>query len=260
MAALTVNQTLADPTSATASVNPICNGGSTALTLDGGGGGTGETIQWYAGSCGGTAAGTGNGLSVSPTTTTTYYGRYEDGAPCSYNSACASVTVTVNALPTAPNITVTRAPGISLKISIADVGATGSGTVSFSSVSGGSQGATITESGSYIFYLPESGNNNNDSLSYTTADDNCTSQSGTITVNVQVAGGAKANQIAYSAGGVTLVFAGIPGIAYDVQRSATIDFQSYTTLTTTNAPAAGVFSLTDPSPLSPSGYYRLFQH
>jgi hypothetical protein len=40
-------------------------------------------------------AGTGNGLSVSPTTTTSYYGRYEDGTPCG-NSACASVTVTVN--------------------------------------------------------------------------------------------------------------------------------------------------------------------
>src|ERR1019366_7223199 len=60
------------------------------------GGGTSETIQWYTGSCGGTAGGAGNGASVSPTTTTTYYGRYEDGAPCNYNSACATVTVTVN--------------------------------------------------------------------------------------------------------------------------------------------------------------------
>jgi hypothetical protein len=93
---VTVNAKSADPTSASASVNPICSGGSTALTLSGGGGGTGETIHWYTGSCGGTAVGTGNGLSVSPTTTTTYYGRYEDGAPCSYNSACAQVTVTVN--------------------------------------------------------------------------------------------------------------------------------------------------------------------
>ena len=55
-----------------------------------------ETIHWYSGSCGGTPVGTGNGLSVSPTVTTTYYGRYEDGAPCNYNSACASVTITVN--------------------------------------------------------------------------------------------------------------------------------------------------------------------
>jgi len=60
--------------------------------------GTARTIKWYTGSCGGTLAGTGNSLSVSPTTTTTYYGRYEDGAPCSYNSACVQVTVTVTSM------------------------------------------------------------------------------------------------------------------------------------------------------------------
>ncbi|WP_131725822.1 S-layer family protein, partial [Flavobacterium sp. Root420] len=98
---VTVNQQSADPISASASVTTICNGGSTILTLNGGGGGTGETIKWYTASCGGTLAGTGNNLSVSPITTTTYYGRYENGAPCNYNSACSSVTITVNALPTA---------------------------------------------------------------------------------------------------------------------------------------------------------------
>ncbi|QOG03322.1 autotransporter-associated beta strand repeat-containing protein [Flavobacterium sp. MDT1-60] len=98
---VTVNQESADPTSASASLTTICNGGSTTLTLNGGGGGTGETIKWYTASCGGTLAGTGNNLSVSPITTTTYYGRYENGAPCNYNSVCSSVTITVNALPTA---------------------------------------------------------------------------------------------------------------------------------------------------------------
>ena len=97
---ITVNQKSGDPTSATAGLAAICNGDSTTLTLNGGGGGTGEIIKWYTDSCGGTLAGTGNGLSVSPTTTTTYYGRYEDGTPCNYNSNCSSVTVTVNQLPT----------------------------------------------------------------------------------------------------------------------------------------------------------------
>lgn len=94
--AFIVNQKSADPTSATASLTTICNGASTTLTLNGGGGGTGEVIKWYTASCGGTPAGTGISLVVSPTTTTTYYGRYEDGTPCSYNSICASVTITVN--------------------------------------------------------------------------------------------------------------------------------------------------------------------
>ena len=96
-ATLTVNKKSADPTSATASVSTFCNGGSSILNLvGGGGGGTGEVINWYTDSCGGTLIGTGNDLLVSPTITTTYYGRYENPAPCSYNSICASVTVTVN--------------------------------------------------------------------------------------------------------------------------------------------------------------------
>src|SRR5207249_6214999 len=88
---VTVKQKSADPTSATATPSTICNGQSSTLALVGGGGGDNETIHWYSGSCGGTPVGS----TVSPTTTTTYYGRYEDGAPCSYNSACATVTVTV---------------------------------------------------------------------------------------------------------------------------------------------------------------------
>ena len=96
---VTVTAKSANPVSATASAATICAGSSTTLSLNGGGGGAGTIIAWYTGSCGGTLAGTGNNLVVTPSTTTTYYGRYEDGAPCNYTSACASITVSVNALP-----------------------------------------------------------------------------------------------------------------------------------------------------------------
>jgi hypothetical protein len=92
---LSVNSLPAGPTSATAGTADLCTGQSTALTLNGGGGGTGESIVWYSGSCGGTLAGTGNNLTVSPLATTTYYGRYETGVPCNQASACAEVTITV---------------------------------------------------------------------------------------------------------------------------------------------------------------------
>ena len=96
-ATLTVNTKSTDPTSASAVPSTICSGESVTLTLTGGGGGTSTTVKWYASGCGsGTAVATGNGASVNPTETTTYYGRYEDPAPCSYNTACASATVTVN--------------------------------------------------------------------------------------------------------------------------------------------------------------------
>jgi hypothetical protein len=99
---LTVNLKSADPTSATASAPAICIGGNSLLTLNGGGGGTGETIHWYSDAAFTTSVGLGNGYSVSPTVTTTYYGRYEDGGACNYNSTGRSVTVTLN---TAPSIT-----------------------------------------------------------------------------------------------------------------------------------------------------------
>ena len=102
---ITVNTKSADPTSAGATTTSINYGSSTALSLSGGGGGTGETIKWYTGSCGGTLAGTGNSLSVSPSTSTTYWGRYEDGSPCSYNSTCQSVAISVTNF--APTLTTT---------------------------------------------------------------------------------------------------------------------------------------------------------
>ena len=97
---VTVNARATAPTSASASVNPTC-GGATTLSVSGGSAGTGGTLKWYAGSCGGTSIGSGS-LSVSPSATTTYYGRYETAAPCSDVTACASVTVTVNARASAP--------------------------------------------------------------------------------------------------------------------------------------------------------------
>lgn len=55
-------------------------------------------IRWYSGSCGGTYAGAGPQLFVSPSSTTTYYVRVE--GECN-TSSCASQTVTVNTAPVA---------------------------------------------------------------------------------------------------------------------------------------------------------------
>ena len=99
---VTVNQLSSDPTAATASANPICSGESTDLILHGTSAGTGEVIRWYSDAGFTQLVGSGNGLTVSPLVTTTYWGRFEDPAPCNYNSPAQAVTVTVN---TAPAIT-----------------------------------------------------------------------------------------------------------------------------------------------------------
>jgi len=89
-----------DPVSAEADTTTLCadDAGNITLSLIGG---TGSNVHWYSGSCGGTAVGTGNPISIeSPSTTTTYYGRYETSCGI---SNCASVTVNVIDIPVPPS-------------------------------------------------------------------------------------------------------------------------------------------------------------
>jgi len=78
-------------------VSTICDGSSTTLTVTGGTLGTGAAIQWFTGSCGGISAGTGNSITVSPASNTTYYVRYS--GDCN-TTTCASLLITVNSLHT----------------------------------------------------------------------------------------------------------------------------------------------------------------
>jgi hypothetical protein len=97
---ITVNQKSSNPVSATASISPTCPGDPSVLTLNGPNTGTGEVVRWYTdAACTLLVAGqsgAGNNFTVNPTTTTTYWGRFENPAPCNYNSPAQSATVTVN--------------------------------------------------------------------------------------------------------------------------------------------------------------------
>jgi hypothetical protein len=98
-ASLTVNQLSTAPTAISGNT-PICNGASATLTASGGTAGDGATFQWYAGSCGGgTLLGTGASITVSPTTTTTYFVRRS--GTCN-TTTCVSASLTVNGNFTAP--------------------------------------------------------------------------------------------------------------------------------------------------------------
>jgi hypothetical protein len=93
---ITRNDPSVAPTGITGTTT-ICNGSSTTLTVLGGSAGTGAIAEWFTGSCGGTSAGTGNSITVSPTSNTTYFVRY--AGTCNTTS-CASQLVTVNPLHT----------------------------------------------------------------------------------------------------------------------------------------------------------------
>jgi hypothetical protein len=68
---------------------------STTLTLQGGSPGTNGIPQWFDGSCGGTLIGTGNSITVSPSSNTTYFVRYS--GPCN-TTDCVDVTVEIQSV------------------------------------------------------------------------------------------------------------------------------------------------------------------
>jgi hypothetical protein len=87
------------PTSITASVTTNCGPTNVNLTQVGGVLSAGASWRWYSGTCGGTPLGTGTTVNnINVTATTTFFVRAE-GGNCA-NSNCASVTITINPIPT----------------------------------------------------------------------------------------------------------------------------------------------------------------
>ncbi len=84
----------------------LCNGaGGTTLTATGGYAAPGATYQWGTGSVIGSNIIAGvsyNGYYINPTTTTTYWVRRVDGAPCNLTTNGVTLTVTVNTPSTQP--------------------------------------------------------------------------------------------------------------------------------------------------------------
>jgi hypothetical protein len=97
-ATVTVTASPTKSTTASSDRNNLCpdDGGTITLSVSDG---SGATLKWYTGSCGGTEIGPGNNLVIAaPTSTTKYYARFEG---CG-TSACDSVTVTINPAPDEP--------------------------------------------------------------------------------------------------------------------------------------------------------------
>ncbi|TAK94072.1 MAG: hypothetical protein EPO07_17265 [Verrucomicrobia bacterium] len=171
--------------------------------------------------------------------------------------------IIVNRAPTNLTQTVTRNAGASLRITksalMTSAGDPDSGdSASYDALTGtGSQGADVSEDATYIYYEPT--NSLNDTLQFRLND----TRGGTASINLNInviTGGASAGGIAQqiigSPSSVTVTFAGIPTFKYDVERAGDVSFTSPMTILTTNAPANGIFSITDNSPPSPS-FYRL---
>ncbi len=87
----------------------VCNGSSITLSVNGGSLGGNASWRWYTGSCGGTAAGTGSSITVSPSSGTTYFVRAE--GTCN-STVCVSKAIKVNTLSIAATSISTTADSI----------------------------------------------------------------------------------------------------------------------------------------------------
>jgi len=112
----------ANPTSVSSTYNILCSGASTQLTANGSAG----TVYWYTGSCGGTQITTGNPVTLTPATSTTYYARNYNNSQ--FSAGCASVNIVVNPRPT-----------------VADLQATGTGIKWYLNQTGGTALPTSTQ-------------------------------------------------------------------------------------------------------------------
>lgn len=99
-AVVTVTPGPVAPTGASADVAGYCDAAPPAQITLTAAGGSGEVLEWRAGTCDGTLVGEGSPLTIAaPAVTTTYFARWTH--PCG-STACASATVTVSPLPSAP--------------------------------------------------------------------------------------------------------------------------------------------------------------
>jgi hypothetical protein len=170
----------------------------------------------------------------------------------------------LEAQPLAGNDTISRRPGQSVKVSIAELLSNDSDVYGdalsltlpgATSVKGGS---VAIEGGWVIYSAPVS--DAPDSFTYTVSDLHEGSTTGTIWVLVEPDENQSKNVLAILPDGSDFVisFAGIPGISYTIQYSESLSPAKWLDLGGVSAGANGQFEFRDVNPGSSSRYYRTF--
>jgi hypothetical protein len=93
--------TVSVPPTGISGPNSICSGQTISLCVTGGSLAGGAIWKWYYGNCGENYLGSGNCITVSPNSTSTYFVRAEGGI-CNISTPCRSLTVNVNSSPSLP--------------------------------------------------------------------------------------------------------------------------------------------------------------
>jgi len=180
-----------------------------------------------------------------------------------------STSQVINTAPVANLAIYTRDTNISLKILISSLITNSTSdadgdTRTLTAVGSGTNGAAITMSSKYVFYLPSGSNansNTTDHFSYTIGD-GYTTTTGTIRVSLNNGniGPQSANLITVTTveNGKQITFVGIPGYTYRVQRTTTPNGNNtvWSDLGTCAVDGAGNGAYTDTSPPLGGAYYR----
>ena len=130
-------------------------------------------------------------------------------------------------------------------------------TLGLQSVGASTNGATILTNGTYVYYVPVSGTNTNDSFTYTVNDGFGGSTLANIAVVVYSAAG-PAQLSAPSNGVVNITFFGIPNYTYVVQTTTNLS-TPWWNLSTNTAGTNGSWFFTDPNATNAQQYYRSAQ-
>jgi alpha-tubulin suppressor-like RCC1 family protein len=136
----------------------------------------------------------------------------------------------------------------------------GGATAIFSVATTSSQGGRVTRGINGVAYTPPNNFIGLDTFTLTITDGQGGNVVGTITANVGASTAASGNaggQITRQPDGtVSVLFFGIPGQAYQIQRST--DMLNWTFLQNVTAASDGTLPFTDPSPPVGAGFYRTF--
>ncbi|MBI1782772.1 MAG: T9SS type A sorting domain-containing protein [Sphingobacteriales bacterium] len=255
---VTVNDPSVAPTSITGTTT-ICNGDNTTLTAGGGTLGTGANYQWGTGVVVGTSPLVGETnatITVSPTSTTTYWVRIENTtSPCTVNTSGVTQQVTVNqpsVAPTGATGTTTICSGGSTTLTVSG-GTKGTGAVTewFS----GSCGGTLEFTGD-AFTTPALTQNTTYYVRYSGTCNTTTCATVTVTVN-DVTGGTVGTDQPICSGGDPAAFietepsTGSGSLTYQWQSSITNCTSNFS-----NIPAATGASYDPPAGLTQTTYYR----
>jgi hypothetical protein len=167
--------------------------------------------------------------------------------------------------PVAANLVLQRDQNSGAKVRLATLLAGGSDpqNAALAFISAGpasAYGGTVAVSGNWLLYTPPPGFTNSDAFSYVIADSQGMQAAGTVSISVPVELGQSQNMVDFEDlgnGSFFIQFQAIPGRAYTIQYSESLQNPVWQTLGTSTADATGAIAFTNaPASGSPAGFYR----